>query len=73
MQHVNLDKLDTATLRRYLTTHNLPNDTNCREDILERVQHHFTTTAVSEEDVVHRFLAAAKRHTTGVGVPIMTN
>lgn len=67
--HVNLGKLQGATLRRYLAAYSVPAAGPTHADLLEAAQRHFAAAEVTEEDVVRRFLLAARRHAAGTPLP----
>jgi Sin3 binding region of histone deacetylase complex subunit SAP30 len=60
--HVNFDKLQTKTLRKYLTTYNLNTTSITREAMVQSAQRHFAGVEVSEEDLVRKVLDAARRN-----------
>lgn len=59
---VNFDKLQTNTLRKYLTTYNLNTTSITREDMVQSAQRHFAGVTISEEDLVRKVLDASRRN-----------
>ena len=63
----NLSKLSTVSLRKYITTHRLSLLGQGREDLLAAAVEHFDQKMeVTEDEVIRRFSAAAKRHVEGL-------
>lgn len=63
----NLSKLSTVSLRKYITIHRLSLLGQGREDLLAAAVEHFDQKMeVTEDEVIRRFSAAAKRHVEGL-------
>jgi hypothetical protein len=62
---VNFDKLQTSTLRKYLTTYNLNTTSISREAMVQSAQRHFAGVEISEEDLVRKVLEAGRRNAYG--------
>ncbi|KAI3979231.1 hypothetical protein MKX01_008243 [Papaver californicum] len=59
---VNLAKLGTDSLRRYLKYYNIPINPNpTKDEMVDAVQHHFMSLKVDEDEVITEFSCAAKR------------
>ncbi|KAI3975024.1 hypothetical protein MKX01_005135 [Papaver californicum] len=59
---VNLAKLGTDSLRRYLNYYNIPINPNpTKDEMVDAVQHHFMSLKVDEDEVIMEFSCAAKR------------
>ena len=59
---MNLGKLHNTTLRRYLSVYAVSSAGPSRADMLDAAQRHFSNVEVTEDDVVRRFVEAAKRY-----------
>ncbi|KAH7619098.1 hypothetical protein Ndes2526B_g06051 [Nannochloris sp. 'desiccata'] len=62
---VDFDKLQTKSLRKYLTTYNLNTTSITRETMVRSAQRHFAGVEITEEDVVRNVLEAARRNAYG--------
>ncbi|MCL7021398.1 hypothetical protein MKW94_029709 [Papaver nudicaule] len=59
---VNLAKLGTDSLRRYLKYFSIPMNPNpTRDEMVDAVEHHFISLKVDEDEVIKEFNRAAKR------------
>ena len=62
---VNFDKLQTGTLRKYLTTYNLNPTSISREAMVQSAKRHFAAVDVNEEDLVRKVLDVGRRNASG--------